>query len=95
MDRFKKTKEYGAVLAVVLMQILPSLAFAANGPDRKPLWENLFVASFPIVIIVAVFLLIGKSLNKKALTLNERLLASNIEVAAQLKRIADYLEKKG
>ena len=77
---------------LLIAVLYPGLAFAHEA-DKKSVWENLFVAFFPILLIVFVFWLFMRSMNKGGKSINERLLESNLEIAKELKRIADHVEK--
>lgn len=61
--------------------------------QKKSVWGNLFVASFSIILIVFVFWFFMRSMNKGGENINEKLLESNLEIAKELKRIADHVEK--
>ncbi len=60
---------------------------------KKPLWEQLLVATFPLLLFIFVFLLAMRAINRKTSSINEKLLESNLLIADQLKRIGDILEK--
>lgn len=59
----------------------------------KTLWEKLLVAAFPLILIVLIFFVFLRTTYKDGKSINERLLDSNLEIANELKRIADQLEK--
>ena len=71
-----------------IMLLMPCLAFAASNQSAS-MSEQLFLAILPVLLIVLVFYIIGK----KAKNINQQLLESNLEIAAQIKRVADHLEK--
>ncbi|GGE37864.1 hypothetical protein GCM10007421_09600 [Halopseudomonas oceani] len=59
----------------------------------KPFLEQIFVAAFPLVIFLVVFWLIMRAMTfKNGKNINTQLLESNLEIAKELKRIADYVE---
>lgn len=59
----------------------------------QALWRQLLVATFPILLIIAIFMFFIRNMNKGG-NIHERLLDSNLDIAKELKRIADQLEKK-
>lgn len=62
---------------------------------KKPLWEQLLVASFPIILFISVFIIVMRLFYVKGgKNINERILESNLEIAKELKRIADHVDKK-
>ena len=76
-------------LYTAVMLLMPCLAFAENN-QKSSMSEQLFIAILPVLLIMLIFYIVGK----KAKGINERLLESNLEIAAQIKRVADHLEKK-
>jgi len=62
---------------------------------NPPIWRQLFIAIFPIILIVLVFWLFMRSMNRGGKNINVLLLDSNLEIAKELKRIADLMEKRG
>ncbi len=62
--------------------------------SKKPLWEKLFVASFPVLIIILVFYIFARLANKGVRNINERVVESNEKIAKELKRIADLIDKQ-
>ena len=77
----------------LLVSAFPLTAIA-HDEIEKPLWHNLLVASFPILIFIFVFWLFMRSMNKNGKNINERILESNLEIAKELKRIAGHVEKQ-
>ena len=76
---------------LLLLSLIPITSFA-HEIEKKPIWENLLVASFPILIVIGVFMFFIRQFNKGGKNINERLLESNLEIAKELKRIADHVE---
>lgn len=79
------------LISIVLLG-LPYAAFAA-AQEEKNVWTELLVASFPIILFVVVFYIFLRAFGNKTKNINEKILESNIEIANQLKRIADHVEK--
>ncbi|SMF67825.1 hypothetical protein SAMN02745866_04311 [Alteromonadaceae bacterium Bs31] len=79
------------LISIVILG-LPYAAFAAV-QEEKNVWTELLVASFPILLFVVVFYIFLRAFGNKTKNINEKILESNIEIANQLKRIADHVEK--
>lgn len=77
---------------LLLWALIPVVAYA-HEEEKKSVWENLFIASFPILLIFFVFWIFIRSTKKDGKNINERILDSNLEIAKELKRIADHVEK--
>lgn len=80
-------------LTILMMSFFPFLAFAAEQAERS-IWQKLFVALFPILIIIAAFGFFMKIAKKDTQSMQQKLLDSNLEIAKQLKRIADHVDEK-
>jgi len=61
---------------------------------EKSIMERLFVAAFPMILFLVVFALTMRFANKSAKNTSNGLLESNLQIAQELKRIADLLEKR-
>lgn len=70
--------------------MLPGLAIAAQA--EKSVLEKLVVALFPVFVIIVVFIVLMRFVKKDTKDMQERLLESNLDIAKQLKRIADHLD---
>jgi len=70
--------------------LLPGLAIAAQA--EKSVLEKLVVALFPVFVIIVVFIVLMRFVKKDTKDMQERLLESNLDIAKQLKRIADHLD---
>ena len=71
----------------LLIVLTPAIAFAAETQERS-LGMQLFIAAFPILLIIGVVVLITRHTKN----VNQGILDSNFEIAKQLKRIADKLD---
>lgn len=81
------------LLSLGVLILFPILSFAQDKAENSggpELWMQLLVAAFPVIIIVTVYLILGKHLSKYAFKLYK---PHHDTTEESLKRIADSLEK--
>lgn len=61
--------------------------------SQRSLTSSIIINTLPIIIFVVVWIILMKIFGNKTASINEKIIESNNEVAKQVKRIADHLEK--
>lgn len=78
------------ILAGSIFYIASIEAFAHN---QRSLTTSVIINVVPILIFVVVWIILMRGMGKKTAAVNDKIVESNEEVARQVKRIADHLEK--
>jgi hypothetical protein len=66
---------------------------SGNNGDARSILKRLFVAIVPILILIIVIYLAIRFLNKRSENVFDKLVESNVEIAKEVKRIGDILER--
>ena len=80
------------IILATVVSMLPMMAYA-HEVKEKSVWVSLLVAGFPILIVLFVMWIIVRSLIKSGKNMNEQILESNLEIAKEIRRVADHLDK--